>query len=47
MDVDESLKATIQRDLALSIKVNARPLTETEWRELLEREGFKIGRAHV
>ncbi len=42
MDVDESLKATIQRDLALSIKVNARPLTETEWRELLEREGFKI-----
>ncbi len=47
MDVDESLKATIQRDLALSIKVNARPLTETEWRELLEREGFKIKSAFI
>ncbi len=41
-NLPEELKATIQKDLALSIKVNARPLTETEWSELLEKEGFKI-----
>ena len=36
------LKSTIQRDLALCIKVNARPLTQSEWITLLEQEGFKI-----
>ena len=41
-DVDEHLKSEIQRELALTIKVNARPLTEVEWRELLEQEGFLI-----
>lgn len=41
-DVDEALKSEIQRELAISIKVNARPLTEGEWRELLENEGFAI-----
>lgn len=41
-NVDESLKSEIQRDLALSIKVNARPLTEAEWKQLLEQEGFVV-----
>lgn len=41
-DVDETLKSKIQRDLALSIKVNARPLTEVEWKHLLEQEGFAV-----
>ena len=41
-DISEQKKASIQRDLALSIKVNARPLTEHEWTELLEKEGFGI-----
>ncbi len=41
-NVDETLKSKIQRDLALSIKVNARPLTENEWKHLLEQEGFTV-----
>lgn len=40
--VGEDIKAIIQKDLALAIKVNARPLTEAEWTTLLENEGFKI-----
>ncbi len=40
--LNEELKATIQKDLALSIRVNARPLTAEEWKILLENEGFKI-----
>lgn len=35
-------KATVQRDLAMTIRVNARPLTGPEWTELLEREGFVV-----
>jgi len=41
-NLDPDLKAAIQKDLAMAIKVNARPLTETEWKDLLIREGFKI-----
>lgn len=41
-NITEEVKSEIQKDLALAIKVNARPLTETEWRTLLEKEGFKI-----
>lgn len=41
-DVDEDIKNNIQKKLAKSIKVNARPLTESEWISLLEKEGFKI-----
>ncbi|MGI9527905.1 MAG: class I SAM-dependent methyltransferase [Weeksellaceae bacterium] len=33
-------KDIIRRELARVIKVNARPLTEVEWTELLENEGF-------
>lgn len=35
-------KNSMLKDLAQTIKVNARPLTTGEWRELLEKEGFKI-----
>lgn len=39
---DEQLKKKIQRNLAQSIKVNARPLEQDEWINLLEKEGFKV-----
>lgn len=35
-------KATVQRDLATAIRVNARPLTAHEWQALLEAEGFTV-----
>lgn len=41
-DVDDAKKTEVQRDLAQTIKVNARPLTEEEWKALLEKEGFII-----
>ena len=41
-NISEELKAEIQNDFALTIKVNARPLTKNEWKELLEKEGFKV-----
>lgn len=41
-DIDTKDKENIQLKLALTIKVNARPLTQNEWCELLEKEGFKI-----
>ena len=40
-NINEELKEEIQHDFALTIKVNARPLTKNEWKELLEKEGFK------
>lgn len=36
------IKSEIQKDLAQAIRVNARPLTESEWKSLLEKEGFVI-----
>lgn len=41
-NLDESVKDEVCKALARSIKVNARPLTEQEWRELLEAEGFEV-----
>ncbi|MDX9749615.1 MAG: class I SAM-dependent methyltransferase [Flavobacteriales bacterium] len=38
----EAEKATVQRDLATAIRVNARPLTRTEWTALLEDAGFTV-----
>lgn len=40
--LDENVKLHIQKELALAIKVNARPLTVSEWTKLLEKEGFKV-----
>lgn len=41
-DIDENTKSQIQRDLARVIKVNARPLTSTEWGTVLEDKGFAV-----
>lgn len=40
--MDEETKETIQRELAQVIKVNARPLTQSEWTALIEKEGFVV-----
>lgn len=41
-NISKEKKAEIQRELAQVIKVNARPLTVSEWCKLLEIEGFKV-----
>ena len=41
-NIEDKVKSEIQKELALAIKVNARPLTESEWKYLLESEGFII-----
>ena len=41
-ELEKITKAKIQQELAEMIKVNARPLTEKKWKNLLEKEGFKI-----
>ncbi|MGB6093873.1 MAG: class I SAM-dependent methyltransferase [Moheibacter sp.] len=40
--ISEENKAEISKKLALRIKVNARPLTQKEWEDILTSEGFKI-----
>lgn len=40
--ISQELKDQVQRDLSLSIKVNARPLTQLEWTDLLRQGGFEI-----
>ncbi len=45
--LDPQEKAKIQHELAVSIKVNARPLTQSEWVTLLEQEGFRIKEVHT
>lgn len=41
-DISEAKKAEIHRELAQVIKVNARPLTITEWSHKLEQHGFSV-----
>jgi len=41
-NISENVKADIQKSLSVVIKVNARPLTQSEWVELLKKEGFSI-----
>ena len=41
-DLDDETKTVIRKELARSIKVNARPLTRSEWAELLAASGFEI-----
>lgn len=38
----EADKKQVQHDLAVTIKVNARPLTRVEWTHMLEAEGFVV-----
>ena len=40
--IDAAIKKDLQRALAQSIKVNARPLTNAEWRAVLEQSGFQV-----
>lgn len=42
VDVNEESKRKIQMELAKTLNVNARPLTESEWKTLFENEGFKV-----
>ncbi|MEJ7872891.1 MAG: methyltransferase domain-containing protein [Rubrobacteraceae bacterium] len=41
-DLEEDTKEEIQAALSTTIRVGARPLTLTEWRALLESEGFEV-----
>ena len=41
-NIPKELKVKIQKELSNIIKVNARPLTVNEWKELLKKEGFEI-----
>ena len=41
-NVDQTVADNLRKALATTIKVNARPLTATEWSELLENNGFKV-----
>ncbi|MBI3141432.1 MAG: class I SAM-dependent methyltransferase [Bacteroidetes bacterium] len=41
-NLSDEKKAEVQRDLAQAIRVNARPLTTSEWRHVLEKEGFVV-----
>ena len=41
-DLDDQIKREIEQALSRTIHVGARPLTSTEWRAVLEAEGFKV-----
>ena len=41
-DLDEGKKEEVQRALSEKIHVGARPVTPSEWRALLESEGFEV-----
>ncbi|WP_420749119.1 methyltransferase domain-containing protein [Rhodococcus sp. O3] len=41
-NVDDEVKTEIRKALARSIKVNARPLTAQEWKDLLVEAGFEV-----
>lgn len=45
--ISEGTKSNIQRELAVSLKVNARPLTQAEWVTLIEQQGFKVRKIMV
>jgi SAM-dependent methyltransferase len=41
-DLEPAVKDGIQKDLSQAIRVNARPLTIPEWKQLLEENGFVL-----
>lgn len=41
-DLDDEIKTSIRKDLARSIRVNARPLTVAEWTQLFDEAGFEV-----
>jgi SAM-dependent methyltransferase len=42
--IDTSTRRLIERELSLEIHVGVQPVTESEWRALLERNGFRVAR---
>jgi SAM-dependent methyltransferase len=46
-DLDENILAAIRKDLSSSIRVGARPLTVSAWRELLATGGFDVEAVHT
>lgn len=46
-DVADEVKEDLRKQLARSIKVNARPLTVAEWTELFEARGFRVVEART
>ena len=40
--LEEGIRENIRKDLVDAIRVNALPLLEQEWKEVLEKEGFEI-----
>lgn len=46
-DISPELKDVIHKDISKVIRVNARPLTVDEWKELLERNGFRVIEVHT
>ncbi len=45
-DVDQATRDAIQRDLSSEIHVGVRPLTASEWREVLETAGLETFAEH-
>jgi SAM-dependent methyltransferase len=43
-DIDAPMRRLINRELSLEIHVGVQPATESEWRALLERNGFEVAR---
>ncbi|MFN7249959.1 MAG: methyltransferase domain-containing protein [Anaerobacillus sp.] len=41
-DISEAMKNEIHKELSTVIRVNARPLTISEWKDILEQNGFTI-----
>jgi hypothetical protein len=46
-DVDEGIRTAIHRDLSDEIHVGVRPLTVSEWREVLTMAGLKVVAEHT
>jgi ubiquinone/menaquinone biosynthesis C-methylase UbiE len=46
-NVPSYVKEDIERALSAAIHIGARPLTESEWRQLLETAGFQIESVHL
>lgn len=46
-DIDHAVKEELRLELARTLKVNARPLTVTEWTAILEEQGLEVVNVHT
>ena len=46
-DLDHAVKQRIEKDLSSVIHVGARPLTRSEWTEVLQEGGFRVTAVHT